>query len=371
VTDKPSISIIVPFHENLAHLQECLVALTDRPVSSELTVVADGPVQDCRDLAHTYGARVLDIAGPSGPAVGRNRGSAIASGDVLVFVDADVVVAPGVLARIVEAFENQPDAAAVFGAYDETPSQTNFISQYKNLAHAYIHQSSESSAKSFWTGLGAVRASVFAAVGGFDERFRRPCVEDIDLGYRMTAAGHRIVLDSQLRCSHLKRWTLRSLITTDVRDRAVPWTQLMLRSGMLQNDLNLRIAYRASAVLSWVLLLLIPLVLVEPFFLAPLVITAGSLYSLNHGFYEFFARRRGVLFAVRVGPLHFLYYLYSSLAFLVGNAVYFSQRLFGIRLPGAIPVKPWPRARLAPSLAMRTQPNGACEQSSGSTKGRA
>jgi GT2 family glycosyltransferase len=91
---------------------------------------------------------------------------------------------------------------------------SGFVSQYKNLADSYIHQSSRRVAQSFWAGLGAVRATAFLSVGGFDEPFPRPCVEDIDLGYRLTTAGHRVLLDSAIRGCHLKRWTLRSLVLT-------------------------------------------------------------------------------------------------------------------------------------------------------------
>ena len=84
---------------------------------------------------------------------------------------------------------------AVFGAYDESPAAPGLVSQAKNLAHAFVHHGSPGNAVTFWAGLGAVRTQVFLAVNGFDERFGRPSIEDIDLGYRLTAAGFGIVPD--------------------------------------------------------------------------------------------------------------------------------------------------------------------------------
>ena len=101
----------------------------------------------------------------------------------------------------------------MFGAYDHAPVATNFISQFRNLYHAYVHEASGEDGSTFWSGLGAIRASAFYAVGGFDERFSRPSVEDIDLGYRLCASGHRIRLDTRFRGGHLKRWSLRSSVS--------------------------------------------------------------------------------------------------------------------------------------------------------------
>jgi glycosyltransferase involved in cell wall biosynthesis len=304
-------------------------------------VVADGAPVDCRPLADAYGASVLEIAGPSGPAVARNRGARIASGDVLVFVDSDVVVAPQAVARLRDLFEQRPQLAAVFGAYDERPAEPNFVSQYKNLAHSFIHQSSNAVAHTFWAGFGAVRATVFAEVGGFDERFKRPCIEDIDLGYRLTAAGHEIHLDHQLRACHLKRWTWRSMIVSDVQDRGIPWTQLILRFGQFRNDLNLKSSYRACVAISYVLPVLLVLSLFNPWFLAGI---AGGLAFLVHSgrrFYRFFVRQRGLTFAVRVFPLHYVYHLYNGFSFAVGSSLFVALKWFGIRLPGALPLTPW------------------------------
>ena len=81
-----------------------------------------------------------------------------------LFVDADVVMPPGGLGLIAEDFRRDPELAAVFGSYDDTPAWTTFISQYKNLMHHYVHQTSSESAATFWAGCGAVRKTVFRGV---------------------------------------------------------------------------------------------------------------------------------------------------------------------------------------------------------------
>src|SRR5437764_207629 len=82
---------------------------------------------------------------------------------------------------------------------------------------------------------GAALRAVFLLLGGFDEAYRRPSIEAIDLGYRMTAAGQRIRLCKDLQVKHLKRWGAFSLFCSDFFDRALPWTALIVRSGRFEN----------------------------------------------------------------------------------------------------------------------------------------
>lgn len=341
-------SIVVPFHRNTAQLRRSLTALRTSlallPPDVELAslvVVADGATEDLDALARETGAEVLKIEGPRGPAVARNRGAAVSSGDVLVFVDADVVVSRTALAQFASLFRAHADIAAAFGAYDEDPAQPEFVSVAKNLAHSFIHQRSAGEARTFWGGLGAVRANAFAAVGGFDERFTRPSVEDIDLGYRLRSAGFRIRLEPAIQGKHLKRWTLRSSVVSDVRDRGIPWTQMLARYEM-HNDLNVTREYRACVVVAWLLAMCAIAAPRWPWLLVPAVAAIVALWLLDRPYYRFFSSRRGVPFAVAWFPIHVLHHLCNGLSFTIGMGLYQVQRRTGIVLPGALPLTPWP-----------------------------
>lgn len=336
-----ALSIIVPFHRGLEELTRCLAAITPLQPGWELIVAGDAPVEDCRRVVERFGATLLTLPGPQGPAVARNRAATVARGDVLVFIDADVVASRDALDKVSRTFATEPDIAAMFGAYDESPADPGFISQYKNLAHSFIHQSSMTIAQTFWAGFGAVRRRAFTAVGGFDERFARPCVEDIDLGYRLTAAGFRVRLNPALRVCHLKRWTLGSMIVSDIRDRGIPWTQLILRGGRFNSDLNLRSTYRICVVLSYLALLLIGAAVVQPWLLLPVPLLAGSLVLLSRRYYRYFYRQRGLWFVVRVFPLHYVYHLYNGLSFATGMMLYSLSRWTRFSIPGTLPCEPW------------------------------
>jgi len=89
------LSLIVPFHRGLPFLERSLAALASRPDGTELIVAADGAVDDCRAIAARYGARVIEIDGPRGPAVARNRAAAEAAGDVLGFAVCLILIRHG------------------------------------------------------------------------------------------------------------------------------------------------------------------------------------------------------------------------------------------------------------------------------------
>ena len=337
---RPRLSIIVPFHKGLHFLQRALSALVPLHPADELIVAADGAVDDCHALAAAHGARVIEIAGPRGPAVARNVAAAAARGDVLLFVDADVVASIDAVEQVARVFSADPDLGALFGAYDEDPGAPGFFSQYKNLAHRFFHKESGGPAKTFWAGFGAVRRSAYASVAGFDERFERPSIEDINLGYRLTAAGHRILLDPSIAVCHLKRWTLRSMIMSDVFDRGIPWTQLILRYGQLGgDDLNVKNSYRICVVVAYLSLAFLALGLADARFLWGALLGLATLAYLGRDYYRFFAEKRGTLFALRVFPLHVLYHLYNGISFGTGTLLFLARR-FGVTLPGALPAHP-------------------------------
>lgn len=340
----PTVSVIVPFHRNLQHLARCLeaacLALNRSDPSGELIVVADGAPDDCSHLVSQSGGTLLSIPGPSGPAVARNRGVAVAQGTVIVFVDSDVVIAPDALARIRSAFDAEPDLAAIFGAYDEGPDDPGFLSQARNLAHSFVHQRASREASTFWAGLGGVRRNAFASVDGFDERFARPSVEDIELGYRLRAAGHRILLDHAIRGKHLKHWSLWSGLRTDVRDRGIPWTQLLHRYAAMRNDLNVSHAYRLCVIVSYLALSLLVGAVWQPVLLAPAVACLLALVWLDRSYYAFFVRRKGVWFTVRWFPMHVVHHLCNGVSFALGTALYALSR-HGLRCPGALPTNRW------------------------------
>ncbi len=241
-------------YNSAGQLRECLEALRVSPVQPlECIVVDDCSTDDSAELARSFGARVISTPVRSGPARARNLGAARASGEILFFLDADVCVHEDTMERVARAFASDPDLDAVIGSYDNSPGEKDFISQYKNLMHCFVHQHSRHEASTFWSGCGAIRKNVFEEFGGFDESYERPAIEDIELGTRLHHAGRKLALDREIQVKHLKRWTFWNLVKTDILDRGIPWTELILRDRHMPNDLNVHFSQRVSVALVFLL----------------------------------------------------------------------------------------------------------------------
>ena len=331
----PRISIVVPSFNDALNLRECLAALRlAAPPDAEIIVVDDASTDDSASVAGDARVRLIRLPKNSGPAAARNTGAGAARGEILFFVDSDVAIASDAVQRVLAAFDKHPDLAAVFGSYDASPNAQGLVSQYRNLLHHFVHQDGNPDASTFWAGCGAIRRAVFIEVGGFDERhFRRPAIEDIELGYRLRQAGHRILLDKRLQGKHFKTWTLRSLLITDIRARALPWSRLILERQISTDHLNLRVDQRASAALVMLGLGCLALACFRPVLLVPAVIALLAVVCLNRRLYKFFAQRRGICFALAAIPLHLLYFVYSTISYLwVWAAVSFERHARAARL---------------------------------------
>jgi glycosyltransferase involved in cell wall biosynthesis len=339
-------TVIVPFHRNVAMLRRVLTPFRGRSATTELLVAGDGPIEDWTPTADEFQASRIHWTPAQGPAVARNRAVSVARGRYVLFVDGDVIAEPGVVERVEAFFAAHPEFAAVFGAYDDTPEAPGFMSQYRNLQHRYVHRANVGDARTFWAGLGAVRTEAFLAVGGYDERFRRPSVEDIDLGYRLSGAGHRIAIDPDLNGKHLKRWTFTSSVVSDIRDRGVPWTQLIQRYGGLTTDLNLAWTLRLSVACAYLTVAGLLLSFMDVRAALGALAAFVMLLWLNVDYYAYFNRIRGPWFATRVVGAHLVHHLCNGVSFVVGNFLYWAQKRVGLVTAWTLPQAAVSRAPL-------------------------
>lgn len=414
---KCQVSVIVPARNAEVDLPLCLRAIyASRVISPEVIVVDDASTDRTWSVAAANGAtKVLRLPRRSGPAVARNAGAVVAGGEILFFVDADVLIHPESLQRATSHIRDG-GWQAVFGSYDTSPTYPGLVSQYRNLLHHFVHQTSNMEAQTFWAGCGAVRRDVFLEFGGFSEDFPLPSVEDIELGMRLSHAGCRILLAKEIRASHTKRWTLYSTIFTDVFRRGVPWTRLLMASGPLPRDLNLSYTQRINVALTGIaelallaqtpttprLLLTVPLMLLAVFcmdysssygrwrimrvlsvalILASLAVasSAAALPSgaavvalfaliglLNHRVLRFFYRVRGVTFAACCYPLLLIYYNCCGVSFISGWLLHLrSGGAGGYPGKGTVPAIALPHAARSSSAFDVVSQGQNCEAKSG------
>jgi hypothetical protein len=203
------------------------------------------------------------------------------------------------------------------------------VSRFKNLLHHWTHQRSAATATTFWTGCGAIRRAVFVALGGFDPEQR--WLEDVELGHRLRAAGHRVQLDHSLQVTHLKRWTLASLIVSDIFHRALPWSEIAVRYSQplrnLNGDLRGRISVGCAAAVP---VFLLGAVAVEPWLAAGAAASVGTLMIVNRRFYRLLSGRGGLRLAASGLVLHWVSLLAGGSAYALGVLWW---RIVGTRRP--------------------------------------
>ena len=321
---QPAISVVVPVRDGAGTLHACLESVYGSAFSDfEVVVVDDGSVDGTAAVARSFPCALLQVPKNMGAAAARNLGARESHGRILFFLDADILIRPQTLGMIVRAFAERADIDALFGSYAKESASSGFFSRYKNLVHHYTHQTSNPEAVTFCGGFGAVRHEVFFRLGGFDPRWR--FLEDIEFGHRLHLRGHRILLYKELQMTHCKRYTLRSLVKSDLIGRAIPWTRLILESRVVRRDLNLE----------WHNLLSVPLayfILISPALLRngrlPLFLAALPLLfvALNWRFLAFAYKEQGFLFTVQSCAMSWLSYLYSGLGLVLGVASYLRDR---------------------------------------------
>ena len=317
----PTLSVIVPAYNASEQLRQCLESLSASTYAHfDVLVVDDGSTTPVKPIVNGYGYRSMRTDDRGGPARARNIGARNVHGSHLVFVDADVCVHPDTLAVIAEIFQSHNGLAAVVGTYDEHPRHPGFLSQYKNLFHRYVHRRSAGTIATFWAGCGAMRRDVFLEFGGFDaDQYRRPAIEDIELGTRLARCGHQIILDERVQATHLKRWSFWNLLRTDVFARGIPWVQLMRRVGGMENSLNVRWSQRISVVLSYLTLVALAWSIRQPLHLISTALIVLIIIIINSKLYRFFWNCRGLWFTLRGIPMHLLYLLYCGFCVVVGT----------------------------------------------------
>jgi glycosyltransferase involved in cell wall biosynthesis len=226
----PRASLVIPVRDGARTMGACLRAAREAMGRlDELIVVDDGSLDDSGPLASAAGATVITTP-PRGAAAARNAGAAMARGRWLVFLDADVLLEPTALELLLAPLE-AGQARAAIGTYAPCPPELGLASRVKDRSIRARHKQSGEEVGWFWTGLGAVERSLFLELGGFDAaRFAGATVEDMELGYRLAAAGQPVRQVAAARLRHLHRHSLASLTRNDFA-KARDWSATLRAHG--------------------------------------------------------------------------------------------------------------------------------------------
>ena len=238
-----SVSVVIPAWNAGGTIGKCLDSIEKQTVPpDEVIVVDDGSSDNTSGIAGSHNLEVLSTDGRKGPAAARNMGASAARGDILLFLDADVIVPPDLIEKIESHFADN-SIWAVQTVYTPVCPAENAVSRYQNYYYYYsLNRMPQGSTATFATWCSAVRKDRFLEIGGFNVRIPEPTVEDEELGYTITEKGGIIILDKTIQVTHLASYSFSQFTSRRIRMARAQaksgWRQI--KSRLLARYINVR-----------------------------------------------------------------------------------------------------------------------------------
>jgi GT2 family glycosyltransferase len=191
----PSVAVIIPTRDRPKSLKNCLrqiLPYVNQHPECMIVVSDDGEASNTKAelLADFPGVQV--IQGPRrGPAANRNWGAANSSGHLLIFLDDDCTPDSNVIPEYQRAARSHPEC----GVFEGRITAIGKANSFGDVAPA------NETGGYLWSCNFAIRRELFTGIGGFDERFPFPAMEDVDLRFRV-AGKSPIRFLPEARVSH-------------------------------------------------------------------------------------------------------------------------------------------------------------------------
>lgn len=230
---RPYLSVIIPYYNAPEKLERLLVSIakSKKAPPYEVIVVDDGSSKQLtvNSKQVTRKIKIVRLSTNKGPAIARNRGVAAATGKFVVFLDGDVEVFPDTLSEIAKVYQDDPDIVALTGVWVKEQKSHDFFPNFKALRDwsYWINERDKSGYYFlFSTRIASIKKAVFERLGGFDETYPAPLVEDIELTYRI-ARRYAIIFAPEVRVRHefeefwpiAKKYFLRAYYWTKLYER--------------------------------------------------------------------------------------------------------------------------------------------------------
>jgi len=182
----PNVSVIVPNYNSSKTIRKCIKAVLSNDYSNfECIVVDDCSTDNSIDLINDLTCKVISTYKNQGPAYARNIGAKNAKGDIIFFVDSDLILLSNAVSEAVKTLRGNKDVGGVIGIYSSIPANNTFVAKVmaikKRTDFFGVKKTTCISGA-----ITALRKKVFLEFGGFDTRFKGADVEDFDLGHKIT-----------------------------------------------------------------------------------------------------------------------------------------------------------------------------------------
>ncbi len=218
------LSVIIPFYNARVTLRQCLESVFGSSFRDfEVIVIDDSSQDNSGRIAEEFSVKFLRTARNMGSGQARDLGVRNSEGELLVFLDSDVVIRKDTLATIAKTLNENAGLSAIVGLFAKEHPNNNFLSQYKNLYMNFVFSGMPDYIDFLFTSICASRRDAYL---GFSAA--RLKTEDTELGQRYARENKKILLDRTLEVVHLKRYNLPDFIKNEF---IVPycWVKIFLK----------------------------------------------------------------------------------------------------------------------------------------------
>jgi cellulose synthase/poly-beta-1,6-N-acetylglucosamine synthase-like glycosyltransferase len=191
------VTVIIPAFNAEKAISRCLDALTGQNYSGELEIIVidDGSTDSTPDIVSQYKRVQLVRQKNAGPASARNKGASAARGDIILFTDSDCVPEQNWISEMLRPFHEDREVVGVKGAYKTR--QREITARFVQLEYEdkYNYMLKDKYIDFIDTYSAGFRKNIFLEMNGYDTAFPVACAEDVELSYRMSNRGHKMVFN--------------------------------------------------------------------------------------------------------------------------------------------------------------------------------
>ncbi len=199
------VSVIIPAFNAEKTLRSCLDSLMNQDYSDdyEVIVIDDGSTDLTPRIVQEFEKVRLIKQSNAGPAVARNRGAAEAKGDIILFTDSDCTPERNWISEMLKPFNNYSELVGVKGSY--RTRQKEITARFVQLEYEdkYDYMAKDKYIDFIDTYSAAFKKDVFIEMKGYDSEFPVACAEDVELSYRLSNKGYKMVFNPDALVYHV------------------------------------------------------------------------------------------------------------------------------------------------------------------------
>jgi glycosyltransferase involved in cell wall biosynthesis len=208
------VSVIIPAYNAARTISRCLESLMEQDCAEdyEVIVIDDGSTDSTPQTVSKFNNVRLIRQKNAGPAAARNRGAAEAKGEIILFTDADCFPEHNWISEMLRPFNENPDIVGVKGSYKTR--QEEIIARFVQLEYEdkYERMMKERYIDFIDTYSAGFRKKIFLDMNGYDTDFPVACAEDVELSFRMSNQGYKMVFNPKAVVYHMHPDTLSAYL---------------------------------------------------------------------------------------------------------------------------------------------------------------